>query len=288
MRVAVAQYPVAQEPTAQDPVDATARDPLTAESAAAREAIEQAAADGAGLVVLPEPAAPARGVPQTWDGHVFEAVLGEAAARGRITVVAGLWERPASATGPAGGGPAEALAAGNLAYSAVTVVGPDGRTVARYDKLHLYDAFSARESDSYLPGQQAPPVVGIPGSRLRLGVMTCYDLRFPEVARDLAVRGAHVIAVPAAWAAGPLKEEHWSVLLRARALENTAYLAAAGRTPPGHIGRSAVVDPLGVVLAEAGEEPAQASAHLSWQRLEAVRSRLPVLDQRRYADPVLR
>lgn len=274
MRVAVAQYPGAQYGGAGGEPDAG----LAAESAAARGAIEQAAADGAGLVVLPEPPAPPPGVLPAWDSGAFLTVLSEAAARGRVTVVAGAWEPLTESEGPV---------PSDQAHSTVWVLGPDGSTVARYRKLHLYDAFSARESDRYIPGREPPPVVGIPGSRLHLGVMTCYDLRFPEVARDLAVRGAHLIAVPAAWAAGPMKEEHWSVLLRARALENTVYVAGAGRTPPAHIGRSALVDPLGVVLGGGAEEPGLTAAHLSWQRLDDVRRRLPVLARRRYQDPQL-
>lgn len=274
MRVAVGQYVM--------PPD-TDQGALDAECHNARTAIAQAAAEGAGLVVLPEPAAPSGDALGQWDAQEFTRVVAEAAVRSRITVVAGLWD-----SGDAEMGGAPEPVADRRAHSAVRVVGPDGGLMAEYRKLHLYDAFATRESDYYAPGRHRPPVLRIPGSRLHLGVMTCYDLRFPEVARDLAVRGAHLVAVPAAWAAGPLKEEHWSVLLRARAVENTVYLATAGRTPPGHIGRSAVVDPLGVVLAAAGEEPAVTTTHASWERLEEARRRLPVLGQRRYRDPALR
>ena len=90
---------------------------------------------------------------------------------------------------------------------------------------------------------------------LRLGLMTCYDLRFPELARALVARGAEALVVPAAWVAGPRKVDHWTTLARARAIENTAYVVAVGQPGPRYSGHSIVVDPLGEVLAEAGEKP---------------------------------
>ena len=105
--------------------------------------------------------------------------------------------------------------------------------------------------------------------RLRLGLMTCYDLRFPELARALVDRGAEVLVVPAAWVAGPRKVDHWRTLVRARAIENTVYVVAAAQPGPRYAGHSLVVDPLGDVLAEAGEGAAVLRATLtarSWTR----------------------
>ncbi len=110
----------------------------------------------------------------------------------------------------------------------------DGALVGGYRKVHLYDAFGQRESDRLEPGPpDAPPlVVDVDG--LAVGVLTCYDLRFPESARRLVDAGAQVVVVPAAWAAGPLKADHWLTLLRARAIESTAYvLGRADARPRG-------------------------------------------------------
>ena len=95
-----------------------------------------------------------------------------------------------------------------------------------------------------VPGDEVPPLLEVDG--LRFGMMTCYDLRFPELARRLAVDGADALLVPAAWVKGPLKEHHWEVLATARALDNTCYVVAVGECGPRNIGASMVVDPLGV------------------------------------------
>jgi predicted amidohydrolase len=154
-------------------------------------------------------------------------------------------------------------AAGTTAVAGMFETGPNperpyntllvrGGASAAYRKIHLYDSFGYRESDRLTAGPLAPVVVEVGG--WRVGLMTCYDLRFPELARALVDRGAEVIVVPAAWVAGPAKIDHWRTLLRARAIENTVYVAAAGQPAPRYCGTSLVVDPLGRVLAEAGPE----------------------------------
>lgn len=260
---------------------------------AARTAVEAAAADGAALVVLPEYAAAfdPRGVPrelaEPLDGP-FVTALREASARTGVTVVAGTCvpgERP------------------DRAQNAVVVVAR-GRLVGDYRKVHLYDAFGHRESDRLEPGpvDADPVVVAVDG--LTVGVMTCYDLRFPEAARRLVDAGADVLVVPAAWAWGEHKADHWLTLLRARAIENTAYVVAAAQQGHGVTGSSLVVDPVGVVLAEAGApDPAPspaaglvggapsagmaavvpaAVADLDPDRVAEVRRANPSLDNRRY------
>lgn len=159
----------------------------------------------------------------------------------------------------------------------------DGKILAQYRKLHLYDAFSAKESANVLAGDALPPLLEVAG--LKIGLMTCYDLRFPELARRLAVDGAEVLALPAAWVRGPLKEAHWEVLATARALENTCYLVATGECGERNIGHSMVVDPLGVVIARAAENPALLFAQLDPARIAHARKVLPVLLNRRFARP---
>lgn len=160
----------------------------------------------------------------------------------------------------------------------------DGAVVSTYRKLHLYDAFSSRESDNVTAADTVPALVDVNG--WKVGLMTCYDLRFPELARLLAVAGGDVIALPAAWVRGPLKEHHWATLLAGRALDNTVYVAASGEAGPRNIGRSAVVDPLGVTVAAAAENESLIHTVLDRARLDDARSRLPVLANRRFdVDP---
>ncbi|HSV48572.1 MAG TPA: nitrilase-related carbon-nitrogen hydrolase, partial [Ramlibacter sp.] len=149
----------------------------------------------------------------------------------------------------------------------------------------LYDAFSMKESTNVVPGDEVPPLVEVAG--LKLGLMTCYDLRFPELARRLALDGAQVLVLPAAWVKGPLKEAHWEVLVTARELENTCYVVATGECGERNIGQSMVVDPLGVAVARAAEGPALLVADIDPARIVHAREVLPVLANRRFGRPEL-
>ena len=241
------------------------------------DAVRRAAGAGAGLLVAPEAAMHGYGRPTTDLAPVAEALdgpfvsgLAAVAAETGVTVVAGLFEAGA----PRG-----------RVYNTVTVVGPSG-LMARYRKVHLYDALGWCESARMAPGDPAEglPVVAV--GDLRLGVMTCFDLRFPEVARVLADGGATAVAVPAAWVAGPGKAEQWEVLLRARAIENTAYVLGAAQPEPEYTGCSMVVDPTGVVTARLGgpaEGPgALLVADVRPDRVAEVRAGMPLLEQRRF------
>ncbi|MEL0554622.1 MULTISPECIES: deaminated glutathione amidase [Enterobacteriaceae] len=160
-----------------------------------------------------------------------------------------------------------------------------GEVIAQYQKLHLYDAFSMQESRLVDAGQQIPPLIEVDG--MRVGLMTCYDLRFPELALALALKGADVLVLPTAWVRGPMKEHHWTTLLAARALDTTCYLVAAGECGTRNIGQSRIVDPLGMTLAGATDRPQMIVAELSGEVLRQVRERLPVLMNRRFAPPQL-
>ena len=154
-----------------------------------------------------------------------------------------------------------------------------GAATAAYRKVHLYDSFGYRESDRLVAGDPAPVVVTLGG--WQVGLMTCYDLRFPEMARLLVDAGAEVIVVPAAWVAGERKVDHWRTLLRARAIENTVFVVAAGQPAPRYSGHSMVVDPLGDVLVEAGEGAAVVRAELRHDVLVEARRTNPSLHNRR-------
>ena len=154
-----------------------------------------------------------------------------------------------------------------------------GRSRASYRKIHLYDSFGYRESDRLSPGPLEPVTVDVGG--VTVGLMTCYDLRFPEMARALVDAGAELLVVPAAWVAGDRKVDHWRTLLRARAIENTVHVAAAAQPAPRYSGHSMVVDPLGDVLAEAGDGPEVVRAVVSCERLLEARRTNPSLTNRR-------
>jgi len=160
-----------------------------------------------------------------------------------------------------------------------------GAVIAHYAKLHLYDAFAMQESQRVIPGDTIPPLIEVAG--MRVGLMTCYDIRFPELARRLALDGAEVLVLPAAWVRGPLKERHWALLTAARALENTCYLVATGECGARNIGCSMTIDPLGVVIAQAPESSALIFADLDPARVASARRMLPVLENRRFAPPQL-
>lgn len=161
----------------------------------------------------------------------------------------------------------------------------DGQILAEYRKLHLYDAFTMKESTNVVPGDQIPPLVEVAG--MKLGLMTCYDVRFPELARRLVLDGAQALILPAAWVKGPLKEAHWEVLVTARALENTCYVVAVGECGERNIGQSLVVDPLGVAVARGTEVRGLILAELDAERIAYARQILPVLTNRRFAKPEL-
>ena len=158
-----------------------------------------------------------------------------------------------------------------------------GEIVAQYQKVHLYDAFSVQESRLVDAGKELAPLLEVAG--MKVGLMTCYDLRFPEMALSLALAGAEVIVLPAAWLKGPHKEAHWATLLAARALDTTCYLVASGECGSKNIGQSRIVDPLGVTIAAAAEAPELIFAELRAERVAAVRQMLPVLNNRRFAIP---
>lgn len=163
-----------------------------------------------------------------------------------------------------------------------TVVAVDGTgVVARYRKVHLYDAFGHRESDWVEPGEIAPPETFEIDS-MRFGLMTCYDLRFPESARVLADADVDVMLVPAEWVRGPLKETQWRTLMHARAIENTVFVAGADHPPPLGVGQSMIVDPQGVEIAAIGTATDVVVAHLDPEAVQRVRRLNPALRLRRF------
>jgi predicted amidohydrolase len=177
-------------------------------------------------------------------------------------------------------------------FNTSTLIGPDGELEARYRKIHMFDVdvggVAYRESEHEDPGEEIVTAeLGGPLGGVILGMSVCYDLRFPELYRILAVRGARVIAIPSAFTL-ETGRDHWDVLLRARAIENQAFVVAPnqiGEAPPHYrsYGRSAIVDPWGMVLAQAPDEPCFIVADLDLDRQDRLRSTLPSLANRRPA-----
>ena len=280
-------------------IQTTAGDDRDANLAAAGALVAEAAAGGAELVVLPEYFSVAGGPDvlraraETLDGPTVT-WASEVAARHGIHLVAGSF--PEVSRGHDG----------RLSNTSC-LLGPDGTVLATYRKIHLFDValrgVAFRESDTIAPGGEACVVplvrpwagVGdgaggdVAGTRAALGMTLCYDIRFPELYRMLALEGATVVCVPAAFTAttGPA---HWELLLRARAVEDQFFVIGAGQVgelpagmPRCH-GHSMIVDPWGVVLAERTDPtPGVVAAEIDLETLADVRARLPVLANRRPA-----
>lgn len=173
-------------------------------------------------------------------------------------------------------------------YNVALLVGPDGEVLSRYEKTHLFDVNlpdgnTYQESKSVLAGSHLPEVY--PSKDFgNLGLSVCYDVRFPELYRHLSQMGAEVLFVPAAFTAYTGKD-HWQVLLQARAIENTCYVIAPAQTGKHYSlrqthGHAVIIDPWGLVLADAGEKPGVAIAPISPTRLEQVRRQMPALQHR--------
>jgi predicted amidohydrolase len=232
----------------------------------------EAADGGARLIAFPEYATyekkvvdasfPAAAEPL--DGPVC-AALAATARRHGLAVVAGVVETSGTP---------------DRAYNTLVAFGPDGRLLAAYRKIHLFDAQGFGESRYICPAPSTEPVVfDVDG--VRFGLMTCYDLRFPELARALAEAGTEVLLACASWVPGEHKRRQWLSLTAARAIENGFYVAGACQAPPVSVGHSVLLDPMGAALAELAAEPAVAIAKVSGAAVAAVRERFPTARQRR-------
>lgn len=236
--------------------------------------IDRAADAGAELVVAPEasmhdfgpPDLPLAAVAEPLDGP-FVAGLAAAARRREVSVLAGMFE----------------VADGSHVFNTVVAVGPAGELLGTYRKQHLFDALGWMESERLLPGAPGDRLV-LPVGDIVIGVMTCYDVRFPELARALVDEGAQLLAIPSAWVAGEHKLEQWKALTCARAIENVCYVAGAVQPPPTYTGGSRVVDPWGLVVAELdpSADDAVVVADVDPARVAECRERMPSLVNRRW------
>uniref|UniRef100_B8HTB8 Nitrilase/cyanide hydratase and apolipoprotein N-acyltransferase n=1 Tax=Cyanothece sp. (strain PCC 7425 / ATCC 29141) TaxID=395961 RepID=B8HTB8_CYAP4 len=246
--------------------------------AQAEEWIELAVRRGAELVGLPE------NFPYLGDESVklaqaeqiaqeSEKFLRRMAQRFQITLLGGGFPVPAG---------------NGKVYNTALLIGPNGEELCRYEKVHLFDVELPdgniyHESGTVLAGSRIPPIY--PSKTLgNIGLSVCYDVRFPELYRTLTQAGANVLFVPAAFTAFTGKD-HWQVLLQARAIENTSYVIAPAQTGKHNSrrqthGHAMIIDPWGVILADAGDKPGVAIAAIEPSRLEQVRRQMPCLNHR--------
>jgi deaminated glutathione amidase len=244
--------------------------------AVAERLVAAAAADGAELVALPEKWNLLAGGEELLagaeplDGPSLSAARGWARTLGIHLLAGSIAER----------------GDGEKASNTSVLIGPDGEDLAVYRKIHMFDVdaggVSYRESEHEEAGSA---IVTGPVGGLLAGLTVCYDLRFPELFRILAVRGARLLTVPSAFTAATGRD-HWEVLLRARAIENQAFVIApnqVGEAPPhfDSFGHSAIVDPWGAVLATAPDEECFVAADLDLAAQDRVRESLPSLSNRR-------
>ena len=252
----------------------------------AEELIDQAAATGARVVALPEYVnylGPREGhdeVAESIPGPLTERFAAKAKEHGVYILGGSMHERTGRA--PSGSG---------KFYNTSVLFGPDGEMLAKYRKIHLFDIdlsgnVSANESETILPGDE---IVTAEIDGHTVGLTICYDLRFPELYRLLALRGAEILFVPAAFTMFTGKD-HWHTLLKARAIENQAFVVAPGQTgahepgpegaPARCYGHSLVVDPWGTVLADAPDKEGIVTAELDFEYLAKLRKQLPSLANR--------
>lgn len=245
--------------------------------------IEDAASEGARIVVLPEnfafmgPEDEKRELAESLDraeaeGPILGALAAAAAKSGVWVIAGGMPTRSADALRP---------------FNSCVALRPDGTIAAHYHKTHLFDVdlidSTYRESKGTTAGGGEAVVIDVEG--WRVGLSICYDLRFPELYRALSARGAEAIVIPSAFTV-PTGKDHWHVLLRARAIEAQAYVIAPaqwGKHPRGRMtyGKSLIADPWGDVIAQASDGEGLALAAMSRDYLDDVRNRLPSLRHRR-------
>jgi predicted amidohydrolase len=242
--------------------------------------VRRAAADGARLVVLPEKwsvlgrGADLRAGAEPLDGPAVTWARNAARELG-IDLVAG--------------SVSERIDGEEKLRNTSLHIGPDGEIKATYRKVHMFDVevdgTVYRESEHEAPGDEV--VLSATADGVELGLTVCYDIRFPELYRILAVRGARVVTIPAAFTV-PTTRDHWEVLVRARAIEDQCFVVAANQVGE-HVeglrsgGRSMIVDPWGLVLAQAADRETVITADLDLDAQAAIRTRLPSLANRRPA-----
>lgn len=167
----------------------------------------------------------------------------------------------------------------NRVYDTSFLIGKNGKVITTYRKIHLYDALGFKESSKLYPGSSI--VKPVKTSAGKMGMMICYDLRFPEMSRILASSGSEILVVPSAWVKGKMKEEHWVTINKTRAIENGCYVISPDQVGNIYCGRSLVVDPYGKILLDMKKKEGIGIVDISLDEVKQVRQKLPLLQNRR-------
>lgn len=200
---------------------------------------------------------------ETINGN-FVKTVAKAAKENRIQVVGSFYEKSRKK---------------DRVYDTSFVIDKTGKVISTYRKIHLYDALGFRESDKMASGSKiAKPVKTAVG---KVGMMICYDLRFPEMSRSLAAAGSEVLVAPSAWVKGNMKEEHWITINKTRAIENGCYVIAPDQVGNIYCGRSIVVDPYGKVLLDMKKKQGIGYVNIDLKKVKQTRKVLPLLKNRR-------
>jgi predicted amidohydrolase len=167
----------------------------------------------------------------------------------------------------------------NRVYDTAFVINEYGKVISTYRKVHLYDALGFKESDKMVSGSKITKPVST--SIGKIGIMICYDLRFPEMARSLAIAGSEILVVPSAWVKGNMKEDHWITINKTRAIENGCYVVAPDHVGNIYCGRSLVIDPYGKILLDMKKKQGISYVTIDLDKVKQTRKTLPLLKNRK-------
>ena len=200
---------------------------------------------------------------ETINGN-FINTIAEAAKKNKIQVIGSFYEKSEKQ---------------DRVYDTAFVINKLGKVISTYRKIHLYDALGFKESDKMISGSKiTKPVKTSIG---KIGMMICYDLRFPEMSRSLAAAGSEVLVAPSAWVKGNMKEEHWITINKTRAIENGCYVISPDQVGNIYCGRSLVIDPYGKVLLDMKKKQGMSFVDIDLNNVKQTRKILPLLKNRR-------
>lgn len=238
--------------------------------------IEDAVKDNAQLICFPEfqmAYSPTEQKPEGLhkiaekiDGN-FISMLSNSAKRNKINVIATIYELN------------NTNKRNHKVFDTAVIINERGRLESIYRKVHLYDALGFKESKKLMAGNiiEKPTTT----SAGKLGLLICYDMRFPEICRILTINGAKILVCPSAWVAGFMKLEHWQIMLKARAIENGVYVIAPDQLGNIYCGHSMVIDPYGTTLVDMENREGMQFIDIDHSKIDTIRSKLPLLKNRR-------
>ena len=200
------------------------------------------------------------------DGN-FISMLSNSARRNKINVIATIYEIN------------DTNKQNHKVFDTAVIINERGKLESVYRKVHLYDALGFKESKKLMAGNiiEKPTTTSVG----KLGLLICYDMRFPEICRILTINGAKILVCPSAWVAGFMKREHWQIMLKARAIENGVYVIAPDQLGNIYCGHSMVIDPYGTTLVDMENREGMQFIDIDISRIDTIRSTLPLLKNRR-------